>query len=78
MGYGKVSAAGWPNGVLGAHVAAWMLWTGMPVPPGMDVCHNCTEKLCVNPNHLRVDSHGENMRDIMRWRRAVCRALTGQ
>jgi hypothetical protein len=35
------------------------------VPAGMDVCHKCDVRLCINPDHLFVGSRLVNMRDAM-------------
>jgi hypothetical protein len=35
-----------------------------PVPKGNDLMHICDNPLCVNPSHLRVGSHAENMYDM--------------
>ena len=65
-GYGQVRIGGGP---VGAHCAAYVLAHG-PIPPGRVVLHGpqCEEHgrkglLCVNPEHLEVGTHGDNMDD---------------
>lgn len=51
------------NGIrTGAHRHAYMLWKGA-IPDGLDVLHSCDVKQCVNPEHLRVGTHQENIRE---------------
>lgn len=60
-GYGQI----WDNGRLrAAHVVAYELNKGA-VPFGYDVAHLCEIRGCVNPAHLEVMPHEENMQ----WRR---------
>lgn len=47
---------------MGAHRASWIIHNG-PVPDGLDVLHTCDTPLCVNPRHLWVGTHTDNMRD---------------
>lgn len=43
-----------------------LIASGRPVPPapGNHGLHNCDNKLCLNPDHLRWGTHRENMGDL--------------
>lgn len=66
-GYGNF---GLNNKSFGAHVMAVLL-DGRDVPQGYEVMHKCDNPACVNPEHLVVASHKENMADASRKGRMV-------
>lgn len=45
-----------------AHRVSWE-WANGPIPDGMEVDHLCWDRACVNPGHLRVVTHAQNLQN---------------
>ncbi len=59
------------RGAVLAHRFSWEIHNKAEIPYGMHVLHRCDVSLCVNPAHLFLGTHQDNMTDMRLKGRAV-------
>jgi hypothetical protein len=55
------------------HRVMYQLFHNCEVPTDMEIDHTCNNRACINPDHLEMVSHAENMRRGLE-RRTHCKA----
>lgn len=69
FGYGCIKSDRAKSGVrrtLNSHRVSYELMVG-PIPMGFEVLHSCDNPPCINPVHLFLGTHKDNMRDM--WKK---------
>jgi hypothetical protein len=65
-GYGCISTGIKRGATDLSHRISWLLEHGtLPKKEsGLEICHSCGNRSCVNPRHLRLGTHQDNMDDL--------------
>lgn len=74
-GYGQLRMNGKPKS---AHRVSWFLHNQEMPPAGLDVCHKCDVRHCVNPACLFIGTRQDNMQDAKRKGRTRSGNLKGE
>ena len=64
-GYGQIhngDVVDGSNKMVSVHRLSWIIHFG-PIPEDKLVLHKCDNKRCINPNHLYLGTHSDNIRD---------------
>lgn len=64
-GYGVIGLGGREEGIEYAHRLSYMFAHEF-IPDGLEICHTCDNRRCVNPKHMYAGSRSDNMLDASR------------
>ena len=74
MGYGAFKIN---NKVIDSHRMSWILKNG-EIEKGLYVLHTCDNRKCINPNHLFLGTHSDNMKDCANKKRLYSQSNVGK
>jgi len=68
-GYGHFHIFGMKKKSQFAHRVSLHIYRDFDLSSPLSVCHKCDNTSCVNPDHLFIGSHKDNMRDMVNKKR---------
>lgn len=72
-GYGTIEIDG---KCFRAHRMSWIINCG-PIPDNLLVCHQCDNRICVNPSHLWLGTVQDNNQDRVNKKRTITTFVSG-
>lgn len=63
---GRYGCFGYKGKMQSAHKLSLLLYKGISTDDKSHVLHKCDNTLCVNPDHLFIGSHTDNMQDMVK------------
>lgn len=63
-GYGQIRVRKPKNKLFLTHRLSWILKNG-EIPDGLELCHKCDNRKCINLDHLFLGTRSDNMRDMV-------------
>ena len=67
QGYGQIHDNDYCT-TIKAHRASWQVYFGS-IPNDLQVLHHCDNRACINPEHLWLGTHQDNMDDMVQKNR---------
>lgn len=67
-GYGQIR---YNKKIINAHRYYYQKYNNITLPYNVVVRHKCDNRLCVNPDHMEIGSHQDNMNDMVKRNRSA-------
>lgn len=64
--------------IIGSHRAAYIVYNDADLTKDDVVRHTCDNPACMNPLHLKIGTHYDNVRDRVKRGRSACGVINGR